>query len=554
MEGRERDEVEEYVDLRSIGSSEAVWHLFAFPISKKYPAVYALRVHLKEQQQVVFDEGCEASAVEVERDTELTAFFKHNKEQAKEAESEEENEVENDPEEDTTFCGVMPNNHHDHNLDHGDSMTYVDFPKKYVWDKKSKTWRKRKQASDTIGRVHSVHPVAGDVFYLRILLHHNHCIGKTSFEDLMTINGEKKDSYQDVCRELGLLQDDLEWDQVLTEGAVTQMCPALRELFITILLFCSPGNPAELFENHFLEWADDFKKKAGKKGIVLTEEQQRTLVLLDIQARLESREASLGQFQLPSPTVEELREVDVFHSTVPVVIREELDFEIMDMKEIVIKRKSQFTDEQTSIFTTVMAAVESREPLQMFIDARGGCGKTFVLNALLAAVRSLEPGGCVALAMGTTGIASNLLQLGCTYHSRLKAPLTPTEDSILSITGQSTLAQLVRMTRLLIIDESTMLHRYQLEGMDRTLRDIMSDDRPFGGKVVILSGNQINFLLLSIVAIHVCSIIQCVGTVERDGQTRHGLTDQIIQFIHLLVGGGEDGPALQPLGVRDVPL
>ena len=126
----------------------------------------------------------------------------------------------------------------------------------------------------------------------------------------------------------------------------------------------------------------------------------------------------------------------------------------------------------------------------MFVDARGGCGKTFILTALLAAVRSLEPGGCVALAMGTTGIASNLLQLGRTYHSRLKAPLTPTEDSILSITGQSTLAQLIRMTRLIIIDESTMLHRYQLEAMDRTLRDIMSDDRPFGGKVVILSGNH----------------------------------------------------------------
>ena len=115
----------------------------------------------------------------------------------------------------------------------------------------------------------------------------------------------------------------------------------------------------------------------------------------------------------------------------------------------------------------------------MFIDARGGCGKTFILNAILAAVRSLDPDGCVALAMGTTGIAANLLQLGRTYHSRMKAPLTPTEDSTLQISAQSSLAKLVRMARLLMI-----------EAMDRSLRDLMGkSDLVFGGKVLVLAGD-----------------------------------------------------------------
>ena len=60
----------------------------------------------------------------------------------------------------------------------------------------------------------------------------------------------------------------------------------------------------------------------------------------------------------------------------------------------------------------VLEAVSTHEPLQLFIDARGGCGKTFLLNGILDAVRSLEPEGCIALAMGTTGIAGNLLHLG----------------------------------------------------------------------------------------------------------------------------------------------
>ena len=209
VEGQERDEVQEYMDLRCIGSSEAVWHLFAFPISKKYPAVYALRIHLEDEQQVVFSEETMDSAAEVPRDTELVGFFAYNMKMKKSKK---------------------------------DKLTYVDFPKKFVWDKDTKEWRERKQESDTIGRVHSVTPAAGDVFYLRVLLHHSHCKGKTSFKNLMTINRRKKESFQEVCRELGLLQDDKEWDLALAEGAATQMCPALRELFITILLFCNPGN------------------------------------------------------------------------------------------------------------------------------------------------------------------------------------------------------------------------------------------------------------------------------------------------------------------------
>lgn len=137
-----------------------------------------------------------------------------------------------------------------------------------------------------------------------------------------------------------------------------------------------------------------------------------------------------------------------------------------------------------------MEAVRTHEPLQLFIDARGGCGKTFLLNGILDAVRSIEPEGCVALAMGTTGIAANLLHLGRTFHSRMKAPLTPTEDSTLQISAQSGLAKLIKMSRLLMIDEATMLHRFQLEAMDRSLRDLTGQkDQAFGGKVLILAGD-----------------------------------------------------------------
>ena len=149
-----------------------------------------------------------------------------------------------------------------------------------------------------------------------------------------------------------------------------------------------------------------------------------------------------------------------------------------------------FTKEQLLIYEDVLRAVKQECSLLAFVDARGGCGKTFLLNAILAAVRSSESGGCVALAMATTGIAANLLTLGRTFHSRLKAPLTATEDSMLQISAQSSLAKLIRMAKLLLIDESTMLDRYQLEALDRSLRDLMQIEKePFGGKIIILAGD-----------------------------------------------------------------
>merc|ERR1711963_314426 len=76
------------------------------------------------------------------------------------------------------------------------------------------------------------------------------------------------------------------------------------------------------------------------------------------------------------------------------------------------------------------------------------------------------------------------------FHSRMKAPLTPSENSTLAISGQSVLAKLIRMSKLLLIDEATMLDRFMLEALDRTLRDIMmKPDRPFGDKILILAGD-----------------------------------------------------------------
>ena len=69
-EDQRKDEIRDFVDLRSIGSSEAAWQIFNFNITKKHPAVYALRCHLEDEQHVVFDTDSLESVLEQQKTTE----------------------------------------------------------------------------------------------------------------------------------------------------------------------------------------------------------------------------------------------------------------------------------------------------------------------------------------------------------------------------------------------------------------------------------------------------------------------------------------------------
>ena len=92
-------------------------------------------------------------------------------------------------------------------------------------------------------------------------------------------------------------------------------------------------------------------------------------------------------------------------------------------------------------------------------------------------------------AVASSGIASLLLMGGRTAHSRFKLPLELTESSTCSITKQSATAKLLQKARIIIWDEAPMMHRYTFEAVDRTLQDVMCNNKPFGGKVMVLSGD-----------------------------------------------------------------
>ena len=220
-----KDEIQQYQDNKSIGACEACWRTYSLPTNSKKPAVMALALHLPNQQSVMYVEGAEAAALQHSKSP-LLAYFHLNT--------------------------VLPPNEPRH--------LYVETPKYYTYNKKNGIWTKRrnKQRYPTLGRIYTVHPKAGDVFYLRMLLHDEHSRGAKSFESLLIVNNVVHETYQAVCRALGKLDTNEEWAKVMEDAEFTQHPKVMRELFVVILTFNNPHDPLELFNRFAPSMAEDF--------------------------------------------------------------------------------------------------------------------------------------------------------------------------------------------------------------------------------------------------------------------------------------------------------
>ena len=94
-------------------------------------------------------------------------------------------------------------------------LLYVDFPKEYVWKSQERVWEPRKRGT-SIGRIHQVPASWGEMFYLRILL--NKIPGVQEWDEFKEYNDVLYPTYRDACYARGLLQDDKEYIDGITEA------------------------------------------------------------------------------------------------------------------------------------------------------------------------------------------------------------------------------------------------------------------------------------------------------------------------------------------------
>ena len=298
-------------------------------------------------------------------------------------------------------------------------ITYTTFPDKFVWEKTKREWKEREKGhGKMIGRVYSAHPGEGECFYLRMLL--SHVTGCTCYQDIRSLpDGTVCPTYKEPARRWGLLDDDQEYDDCLTEISMHAMPSELRELFVNILLCNEPTDPLALWNKHKESLAKDFLLRARifSPQVELNERILNT-ALLDIDNRLETVGKSLSDFpDMPVPN----KNRSSYEQ--PRVIQDELDYSEADQVTITEKNISLINTDQLAIFNCIIAALNQPDIEQraFFIDGPGGTGKTFLYYTLLAKIRSQ---GQIALAMASSRIAALLRKGGRTVHSRMKVPIS----------------------------------------------------------------------------------------------------------------------------------
>ena len=200
------DEIKQFMDARYVAAPEAAWRIFGFELYDNKPAVYRLAIHTPEEQSVVFDEADDPNDVAARAQSSLLAYFQAMQD--------------------------YPEFRH---------MKYQDMHKELRYHKTGEhkgTWtpRARGQKFPTVGRIFNISRSQGEVYFIRLLLLHTP--GATGWEDLRTVDRVVCETFEDACRQLGLLDDDRDHIAAFREAREFRYCPI----------------PPSTFRNHSHYW------------------------------------------------------------------------------------------------------------------------------------------------------------------------------------------------------------------------------------------------------------------------------------------------------------
>jgi len=123
----------------------------------------------------------------------------------------------------------------------------------------------------------------------------------------------------------------------------------------------------------------------------------------------------------------------------------------------------------------------------IFLTGEAGSGKTYLLNKY---IHYLRENNVKVAVTASTGIAATHLQ-GSTIHawSGIGVKDSLTDKDIEKILTTDRIKRNYKKTRVLIIDEISMLHKHQLDMVDQIAKLMSGNDKPFGGIQVVLCGD-----------------------------------------------------------------
>lgn len=326
-----------------------------------------------------------------------------------------------------------------------------------------------------------VPPTAGERFHLRMLL--MVVRGPVSFDALKTVDDEVCETFHEACLRRGLLENDGEWELCLRDAAEVQTGSQLRHLFTTLLIFCAPAQPNILWIKFRHNICDDLRHQLHQLGrTTVAENEIYDFGLHLIDNILHDSGHALSDF--PSMPQSILNWSSTVHNR---LISQQTNYDSNSEAIAALHLISSLNADQHIAFNEIWQSISNGEGKTFFIDGFGGCGKTYLYQAICHAVRAE---GIIILCVASTGLACLLLPGGQTAHSMFKIPIdTLNSTSICSIAKESLRADLLRMAVAVIFDECLMTHRYCFEALDRTFQDLRNCKKPFGGLTMIFGGD-----------------------------------------------------------------
>ncbi|CAN1332163.1 ATP-dependent DNA helicase pif1 [Linum perenne] len=371
--------------------------------------------------------------------------------------------------------------------DEARKYTYLEFPQHYVWNKKEKYWKRRKSRI-SIGRLYYAHPSSNERYYLRVLLHI--VKGCRSFEEIKTVNGITYESFKETCYALGFLADDNEWHDCLQEVSTWASGRKMRRIFATMLAFSQVSNVKDLWERNWELLSEDIlynqRRMLNRPNLTLCVDEIKDICLLEIQKFLQGIGTSPENFQgMPLPRTN-------LYGTSNSLLSDELHWNEEQMRDVFNTNYRKLNEEQKRAFDMITTAVHEKNGKCFFVEGPGGTGKTFLWKVISAKLRSE---GKIVLCVATSGIAALLMEGGRTAHSKFHIPIKLTETSTCDIFHGTEVAELIQQASLIIWDEAPMAHKFCMEALDRTLRDLLqvhptdSEELPFGEVSVVFGGD-----------------------------------------------------------------
>ena len=371
------NEIKEFIDCRYISAIEAAYRLFEFTMHSRFPSVRQLYIHLPEKHTVTYNrKACEQKlekAIKKQSKTTLTQWMKNNDDEIHKP---------------LPLKKLGRNAKGEYNP-RGPDLKYFEYPKYYRW-KDNKWVRRTRKDMYAIGRMHTVSPREGERYYLRILL--NHIKGAARWDDLY---GDCL-TFKDHCMELGILEDDAEWDEALNEAKQCQMPKAMRRLFAMIIKECAPQEPDKLWLKYKYDMSEDYiidyqkyrNRRYVRKVPAEIVNRCEKAALYEICGILESYNIDPKRHKLEKP-----RKTECYRKTVTELELEQ-SYNPEECKKDWSQRYNNMNEQQKQVYHQVIAAVENNNGNGVannvfFLDAKGGtvciyCLYVFLIDSLIS--------------------------------------------------------------------------------------------------------------------------------------------------------------------------